>query len=126
MFVNVIIGDFQFLALDGCETQWALCLFRVLVFFAKSPQSAPAWQRLSAEELTDNFPPARFRLVMGRVGGVIEAGCERDEAQIFLQQRIAEIAVNRSRQFWVAALEGPEVQFIPHGEIVDRIVVPEQ
>ena len=61
---------------------------------------------------------------MGWVGPVIEAGCERDEAQIFLQQRITEIAVSRSRQPWVAALEGPEVQFIPHGEIVDRIIVP--
>ena len=44
--------------------------------------------------------------------------------RVFLQQRIAEITVNGSRQFRVAALEGPEVQFIPHGEIVDRIVVP--
>ena len=84
------------------------------------------WQRLSAEELTDNLPPARFRVVMGRVGGVIEAGCEWDEAQFFLQQRITEIGVNGSRQFWVAALGGAEVQLVPHGEIVDRIVVPEQ
>ena len=94
------------------------------MFFAKSPQDTPARQRFGAEELTDNLLPARFRLVMDRVGRVIEAGRERNEAEIFLQQRIIEIAINHSRQFWIAALEGPEVQFIPHGEIVDRIVVP--
>src|SRR6266511_2328623 len=64
---------------------------------SEAPNGAPIRQCIGAESLLHGPIPAAFRCVRSRRGGVIETSRQRQEAQLLLQQRIVEIAVNDLR-----------------------------
>ena len=70
-------------------------------------------QSLGAEALANDFRPGRFRSILGRSMGVVEASRQRDKTQLFLQQRIVEIAVDRLGQARIPA--DCTVTFKEHG-----------
>ena len=98
----------------------------VRVPFAEQPERAPVLQVDFTEPLRHGRLPARFRVVGSGVPRVVEAGGHGNEAQFFLQERVGQVAVDPFRQPRVPAGEGADVHLLGHGEVVDRVVVPEE
>src|SRR5687768_16754070 len=70
---------------------------------AKSSNGAPVSNVIGAEPFFHDLDPARFGFVPPRIARIVKTGCEGNEAEILLQQRIAEITVNKLGQTGISA-----------------------